>query len=119
VGDGGVSTASVAQLEIGWSVPSRGESLQMRFERFHREHPEVYKELVRLARQKLAARARKGRQLHIGIGNLVEAVRWHEDDDDAPVLPQINNSYRSRYARLMAEQEPDLRDVFEMRELNA
>lgn len=112
-------SVSIAQLELGYSRPARSESLQMRFDRFHREHPQVYAELVRVARAKLARRAAKGRPLHIGIGAVVEAVRWHEDDDDAPVLPFVDNSFRSRYARLMAAQEPDLANVFEMRELNS
>lgn len=111
-------SASVAQLAIGWTVPPRAESLQMRFERFHREHPEVFEELVRQARIRLAARARKGRPLRIGAKALVEHVRWHEDDDDAVALPFINNSFVSLYVRLMMR-EPDLRDVFETRELHS
>jgi len=122
VGGGAVAAGgvSVAQVEIGWGPrPTDPSPLELRFQTFHAEHPEVFDHLVAVAREKLAARRRRGRALRLGAKALVEAVRWHEDDDDAPGLPDIDNSLVSRYARLMARTCPDLEHVFEMRELNS
>lgn len=86
---------------------------EARFREFHATNPEVYQELVVLARQALARGKRK-----IGIGMLWEVMRWGRwlaitGDDEF----KLNNNYRSRYARLIMEQEPDLRGIFEIREL--
>lgn len=52
---------------------------------------------------------------------LFEVLRWQHavstDDPTSPFL--LNNNWRSRYARLIAEQEPDLHHAFELRELRA
>ena len=91
-------------------------SLQERFMRFHRAHPEVYAALVRLARQ---ARARR-HDRRLGIKQLFEVVRWemHVSQDDRETF-KLNNNMTSRYARLIAAQEPDLANAFELRELRA
>lgn len=79
---------------------------------FHRSHPEVYSELVRLCRE---AKARGRRKL--GIGLLWERMRWtfyiEQDEDDF----KLNNNFRSRYARWIMEREPDLDGIFDTREL--
>ena len=90
-------------------------SIQARFEAFHHANPQVYELLVRFARD---AR-RTGRQ-HYGIAAIFERVRWHvyietRSNDDF----KLNNDFRSRYARLIMEKEPDLIDFFELRELKA
>lgn len=86
-----------------------------RFQAFHEENPEIYGELVNLAR---SARAR-GRA-RLGIGHLFEVIRWQRmmrtNDPNGGDL-KLNNNYRSRYARLLMEREPDLADLFETREL--
>lgn len=91
-------------------------SLQERFMRFHRAHPEVYAALVRLARQ---ARSRRPDR-RLGIKQLFEVVRWemHVAPDERETF-KLNNNMTSRYARLIAAQEPDLADAFELRELRA
>lgn len=114
-------------------VPLLGESLaaadalllhrdlERRFWRFHRACPEVYAELVRLARQL----HRRGFARY-GIGSLWEVLRWRRDirlgaEERAGTggveLFRINNDYRSRYARLIMLKEPDLRGFFELRML--
>ena len=93
----------------------RDLTLQQRFERFHRENPEVYRSLVRLAR--VAVRAGKE---HVGIGMLWEVLRWRyylRTVDDSPF--RLNNDYRSRYARLIAATEPDLAEIFTTRKLRS
>lgn len=94
-----------------------GEALtiQARFLRFHARNPQVYRALVRLARDLLA----RGKE-RLGIGMLWEVLRWQtmiQSVDDGEF--KLNDHYRSRYARLIMRQEPDLSDVFEVRRLRA
>lgn len=95
--------------------PIHGETIQARFERFHQHNPVVYTILVRLAREFIAKRT--GHQC--GIGMLWEVVRWncYLTIDDPNSEFKLCNDYRSRYARLMMAQEPDLQDTFELRTL--
>lgn len=84
-----------------------------RFHAFHDANPQVLGALEDLALDLV----RRGRR-RIGIGMLFEVVRWSAlRTDGEPYL--LNNSYRSRYARLLADSHPDLADVFELRELTS
>lgn len=89
-------------------------TLEERFRAFHEANPQVYAELVRLARDLVA----KGHS-RFGIGLLFEVLRWQRmlatTGDDF----KLNNNWRSRYARLIDRNEPDLAGVFETRELRA
>jgi len=92
-------------------------TLQERFEQFHDWHPEVFDEIVGLARQAHAAG-----QVRIGIGMLWEVLRWNRalrGVEDITTGYKLNNSYRSRYARLIMDTHPDLAGIFETRELHA
>lgn len=96
------------------AAPTRPMTLDERFALFHRENPAVYAEFVRLARQALLA----GRD-RIGAKMIAERIRWdlfiaHGDDG-----PKVNNSFVSRYARLVMSQEPDLAGIFKTRELRS
>ena len=90
-------------------------SIQQRFERFHREHPEVYVLAVELARTgKAAGRTR------LSINQIFEVMRWQRSIEGLPDDREdykINSVYASRYARLIMEQEPDLEGIFEIRRL--
>lgn len=88
-------------------------SLEERFWEFHRLNPSVYHALVRLARQVKAA----GRT-HFGIGALFERLRFEAALQTWGDEYRLNNNYRSRYARLIMAQEPDLEGFFETRELH-
>ena len=91
------------------------KTIDQAFDDFNREHPEVYSELVRLARQ-LKSRGHK----RYGIGSLFEVIRWHralQSRDEAGF--KVNNNFRSRYARLIMQRESDLAGFFETRELRA
>ena len=94
-----------------------GDTIQRRFEEFHRNNPEVYALLLALARD--WRNAHKTRR--VGIARLIEVVRW---DMDVKVRPngdgfKINNNFRSRYARLIMERNPDLEGMFEIREIRS
>lgn len=85
--------------------------LSERFEGFHRDNPDFYRELVRLARR---FRARTGRAC--GIQRLIEIVRFDLDmqsvsHDDF----KINNDFAAYYARLIMHSEPDMRGFFQLR----
>ena len=92
-------------------------TIQQQFEVFHNINPWVYTDLVQLARQAKAT----GRRT-FGIKSLYEVVRWNrfiqttDPNDDSW---KLNNNYHSRYARLIMDQEPDLKGFFNVRELKA
>lgn len=96
------------------------DQIEVQFLAFHATNPQVYDHLVRLARQALARGVATKSQTRVGIGMLWEVLRWNiylttED----PTGWKLNNNYRSRYARLILKQEPDLAGVFEIRELRS
>jgi hypothetical protein len=89
------------------------DRLQRAFEAFHAANPQVYATLVRLARGYFTA----GR--HVGIGHLWEVMRWQRWVETRGDFFRLNNNWRSRYARLIMEQEPDLAGYFETRRLRS
>lgn len=91
------------------------QSIDDAFHAFHAEHPEVYRHLVRLARQAVAAGHDK-----VGIGMLYEVLRWQFMVGDLTGTGfKLNNNYRSRYARMIAARERGLSTIFETRELRS
>lgn len=90
-----------------------GETIQEAFESFHRANPAVYRELCALMRL-AKSRGRK----RIGIAMLYEVLRWNYFLRTAGEDFKLNNNFQSRYARLIEKQEPDLRGMFEFRELH-
>lgn len=85
------------------------------WERFDRENPHIYDELVALARKWTAARA--GHRL--GIGMLFERLRWDLAIKTTGEPLKLNNNFRALYARKIMRQEPDLADLFETRRLRS
>lgn len=96
------------------SAAERKLSIEERFRRFHAENPEVYREIVRLAR-----RAREAGRTRIGIKQIFEVIRYNHGITTRGENLKLNNSYSSRYARLVERQEADLKGLFETRELKA
>ena len=110
---------SELSLKIGRLVRAQceqGATIQERFEAFHRANPWVYDALVKLAADMFS----RGRS-RIGIGMLMEIVRWnyYRTTTEAADTFKINNNYRSRYVRLMLEKHPDWAGKFEMRVLRS
>lgn len=94
-------------------IPENQSKIEAAFWDFHESHPEVYAELVRLARE---AKAR-GRD-RIGMKMLFEIVRWNRlltvrDEHGF----RLNNNYTALYSRLIQQQEPDLDGMFATRKL--
>jgi hypothetical protein len=94
----------------------RAKTIDARFRDFHDANPLVYANLVRLAREA------KGRgHNRISIGMLWEVLRWNKlvAIIDGSSRYELNDNYRSRFARLIMEQEPELDGIFEVRELRS
>jgi hypothetical protein len=88
------------------------DRIELEFKEFHLEHPEVYTELVKLARTWQSNGSDK-----LGIATLFEVLRWNSHlNPQRDSGYKLNNNYRALYARLIMEQEPDLNGLFEIRE---
>ena len=82
-----------------------------KFALFHESNPEVYENLVAMARQ-------TGSRV-IGIGMLYEVLRWNHITSNTDDHSEFNlsNNYKPHYARLIMRQEPDLRGKFKIKPL--
>lgn len=89
-------------------------SIQTRFEKFHEENPHVYEELVKLARV-----AKERGRARFSIDMIYQVVRWNRFIQTNDPAFKLNDHYRSRYARLIMDQEKDLSGMFEIRELKS
>lgn len=92
-------------------------TIEGRFLAFHHAHPEVYAKLVEYALDL----KRRGWD-HFGISVVWERLRYetmlgHRPDEDQPY--RLNDHFRSRFARLIIDQEPELAEVFEVRALRS
>lgn len=101
--------------DINHPVYEAKQSIDERFAVFHELNPHVFDELSRIALD-LVGRGHE----RIGVGMLFEVLRWsamstRSTGDEF----KLNNSYRSRYARLLAAGDARLADVFEFRTLTS
>lgn len=91
-----------------------GLSIQERFEVFHAANPWIARALEALVADWLKRGRRK-----VGMKALVEIVRWqYGRSTEAPEF-RINNTYVSRYARLLIDLHPEWDEVIQTRELRA
>ena len=90
------------------------QSIQERFKRFDQAHPEIYDEFRIIAHDLL----RRGRG-HYGSKAILEVIRYQRmlsgKSETEPF--KINNTYSSRYARKLMEDDDRFRVFFEVREL--
>lgn len=99
-------------LGITRRIPRQSKpSIQEQFEEYHAENPEVYELLVVLARDV----KRRGYSKY-SMKAVYERARWHMNIDKGDSEFKLNNNYHSRYARLIMEQEPDMKGFFKVRE---
>lgn len=89
-------------------------SLDERFQAFHRANPHIYRLLVMYARE-----ARDRGFEHYGMKALWEVVRWNEYVRKTDETFKANNSFTSRYARMIMAQEKDLAGFFETRKMRS
>lgn len=103
--------ARVKPLDKG----ARDETLDERFARFHALNPHVYRAFVSVARAYLRATGRS----HVGAKMIFEKLRWEYALRTTDADPALDNSYVSRYARMAAANELDLRHAFAFRRLRS
>ena len=100
-----------------WDAAARADppTIQERFEAFHAAHPDVYALFRRFAGELRAA----GRT-RFGAKALAERIRWHyaTTSGGGPDF-KLNNNFVSRYARLLAADDPAFEGFFERRRLRA
>lgn len=101
-------TATLFDLPTADQPPSLDE----RFAKFHADNPAVYAELHRLCVELL----RQG-HTRLSIAMLWEHLRLRTLLGEFGAPYRLNNSYRSRMARLLMESDPRLAGVFETRQL--
>ncbi len=101
----------IEPLETG----ARDESLDERFARFHARNPHVYHAFVSVARTYLRVTGRT----HVGAKMVWEKLRWEYALRTTDSEPALDNSYVSRYARMAALNEDDLRAAFAFRKLRS
>lgn len=91
------------------------DSIEANFWEFHDNHPEVYDQLVALARQ-----WRSRGHAKLGIATLFEKLRWewHMQGLQDSQGYKLNNNYRALYARMIMANNPDLNGIFETRKLS-
>lgn len=93
----------------------QGVSIRTDFLRFHMENPHVYGEIVKLAREMKANNHERW-----GIKGIFEVLRWrYAIQTSGDECFKLDNRYTSHFARLVMEQEPDLKDFFQTREQRA
>ncbi len=85
---------------------------EKKFLEFHEANPNVYKQLVGMAKQlKAQGHARAGIQM------LFEVLRWKTMLKTTDSDFKINNNYAGRYSRMIMEEYPELDGFFEIRQL--
>jgi hypothetical protein len=89
-------------------------TIQTQFEDFHMANPHIYTEIVSMAREWKKVGKRK-----LGIGMVFEVLRWNTAITTKSLDFKLNNNYRSRYVRLIEEQESDLVGIFRTRVLQS
>lgn len=104
--------------KVDYSAPlipgKKGEmgKLEKAFWSFHQDNPQIYRLLVKFARQ---WRQAKGPDSLLGISNLFERVRWEKSIQTTDEAFKLNNNHRAFYARLIMDYCPDLEGIFRVR----
>ncbi len=113
--------SSVAPLGCGLSseqldlIYDSYKTIDEAFAAYHREHPEVYRKLVNLARE-----VRGAGHDHCSIDFLMHRLRWYYHIEQRSPQPfKCNDHFTSRYARAIMRFEPDLCDFFTIRKLRS
>jgi len=104
------------ELEFVPVLPEPRElGIQARFRKFHENNPEVYNNLVRLAREFRSRSFNLNRKMSVSM--LFEVLRWNYfiEVDQGEEEFKLSNDFRAPYARLIMQQERDLSDAFNTR----
>lgn len=93
------------------------DELTAKFNAFHHDHPEVYERLLDMSLELLVAGVKHGSMKMLFEVLRFEFAKAGVRDDETGVT--LNNSYTSRYARLLMANEPRLADWFDIRDLRS
>ena len=110
--------ARVAARE-GFPRPSQVElpletGIQARFEQFHRENPDVFRQITRIAKEM----KRRGMRCS-SMDYVLHILRWNTFRRTGEDGFKFNDHLTSRYARLVEETVPELRGFFHQRRLRS
>lgn len=90
------------------------KTLDEKFQDFHAENPQVYRLFIQFANQ-----AYEANRMRIGAKAIAERIRWNVVVETRGDSFKLNNSYVSRYARLLVQDRPYLAGLFELRKLKS
>lgn len=119
---GPLPTTEMKRAERAAERRAARPSIDQRFAEFFRDHPKVYAELLRLAKDRLARGAKR-----IGMKALWEELRQvlhkvdlaYDDDFETDKGPngtyRLNNDFTALYARKLIQNHPELAAVIEVR----
>jgi hypothetical protein len=89
-------------------------TIEERFDVWLKDNPQIYPLFLQFAREVRA------RRRHYSIDAITQRVRWHVNietrGDDAADF-KINDHFRSRLARKLMMENPELADMFELRRI--
>jgi hypothetical protein len=88
--------------------------IQARFEAFHRDNPDVFRQLVRIAKEM----KRRGMRCS-SLDYLLHILRWNTFRRTGKDGFKLNDHFTSRYARLIEDTVPELRGFFHTRGLRS
>lgn len=83
------------------------------FQEFHRDNPHVYDRL-----REMALKLKRVGHHRYGVKGLFEVIRWHHAMATTEPF-KLNNNYTAFYARMLMNEEPALREFFELRTARA
>lgn len=87
--------------------------LQTRFNQFHEDNPDVYNQLVKMAREVVKLGFNR-----YSCRTLFEVMRWHSRKQTEGVEAlhyKMNNDFCALYARKIMDENYDLKDLFDTR----
>lgn len=96
------------------STKTEPSELDKKFWAFHKENPQVFEKLEELALQAYTHGRKK-----IGIGMIFEVLRWNSNMSTSGDNYKLNNSYRSRYVRILIDKHPEYKNLFETRRIKS
>lgn len=97
-----------------YEFPLFKSRLDQRFEEFHSKNHHVYEKLVEMAYE-----LKNAGHKHIGIKMLFETLRYTTMIRTTGSDFKLDNSYSSRYTRLIEQNEPKLVGLFQKRGLRS
>ena len=109
--------ATVHDLRVIASSLLTEHGIQERFERFDRDHPQVYEELLRCCRRWKSAGG--GRWSIDAAYHVVRFERVIAGLADPREAFKLNDHYTSRYARKILREHPEMEGLFELRGLRS